>query len=333
MTFEAGKLSAIQLAITSSALEGDAAAIYHMISDLLGEGMPFDAILLEVLSPVQNGLGERWRSGDYLISEEHAATSAIETVVALLAGSLEQPEDAKRVVIACVEGDDHSLPGRFLNALLLYRGFRTTYLGGTMPADDLEKFLLEDPPDAVALTCAMTTHLPGALASIAAAHNVALPVIVGGDAFGEDGSRAARLGADDWAPDLLAAVDALETWEVGKLPTGDPVAPSSEYLALIAARPAITAAASSQVAGSPEQSARHHDEVELLFDVLLAAMVCDEDAIIDEYVGWFISGGDDRSSSDASAALLIEALQDAVGDEHPEAALRLSRAEASLAGS
>ena len=168
MTFEAGKLSAIQLAITSSALEGDAAAIYHMISDLMGDGVPFDAILLEVLSPVQNGLGERWRTGDYLISEEHAATSAIETVVSLLAGSFEQPEDAKRVVIACVEGDDHSLPGRFLNALLLYRGFRTTYLGATMPADDLEKFLVEDPPDAVALTCAMTTHLPGALASIAA---------------------------------------------------------------------------------------------------------------------------------------------------------------------
>ena len=105
MNSDAGKLTGLQLAVTAAALEGDAAAIYHLVRDLLSEGMPLSAVLFEVLAPVQAAMGHRWQTADYLISEEHAATSAIATVVALLAGSLEQPEDAPRVVVAAVQGD------------------------------------------------------------------------------------------------------------------------------------------------------------------------------------------------------------------------------------
>jgi len=333
MTGDDDNLSTIQLAVTSAALDGDAAAIYHLVSDLLGEGMPFESVLIDVLSPVQNGLGDRWQYGDYLVSEEHAASSAIETVVSLLAGSFEQPEEGFRVVISCVEGDRHSLPGRFLAALLVSRGFRTVYLGATMPAADLQRFLVQDPPDALALTCTMTNHLPGAYASIAAGHEAALPVMVGGEAFGPDGARAYRLGADKWCPDVRSAGDTLETWEPGRMPTGEVVPPPSEYFSLLGARPAIVGAAATAAAGSMGQSARYQCDIELLFDALVAAMLVDEDLVLDDFVGWFVARVNGHGEHTELALAILEALQDALGDEYPQAGYRVSSAAASLAGS
>ena len=56
-------------------------------------------------------MGRRWQQGDFSISEEHAVTATLETVVALLAGSFDSAPDARRVVVACAEGDVHSLRG------------------------------------------------------------------------------------------------------------------------------------------------------------------------------------------------------------------------------
>lgn len=329
-----GKLSAIQLAVTTAALQGDAGAIYHVARGLLGEGMPLDSILFEVLAPVQAAIGHRWQFGDYLISEEHAATSAVETVVSLLAGSLEQPDDGVHIVVAAVQGDTHSLPGRLIAADLLYRGFRTTLLGATMPADDLRRYLADEEPEAVVLTCAMSMHLPGAAASIEACHAAAVPVLVGGHAFGPDGAWATQLGADGWVPDLSDVADKLDTWVRDKPAAADSSAEAPAGLVEFSeARPLyVTGAASALAAQGGGAGVRYYDELQMLFDVLVAAMTVDDDSVIVEFTGWLAALLDASGKDPHDVASIVAALKAVVEPRSPDAGRRLAAAAAELAG-
>ena len=327
---EAGRLSEIQFAMTSAALDGDAAAIYHIISDLLGQGMPFELVLFDVLAPVQVALGERWQVGDYLISEEHIATNSIETVVALLAGSFEQPDDGMEVIVSCVEGEQHSLPGRMLAAHLLSEGFRTIHLGATMPADDLQQFLIETKPDVAVLTCTMSCHLTGARASINAAHNAGVPVLVGGHAFGADDSRPTRLGADAWAARLRDVATLLHGWQPDLAAAhGAAHEPPGELETLLGERPAIVAATSTRLGGSAAQSALHHADVELAFDHLTASLTVGEPAPLQEFAAWMAATQSARGTESVAVASLLAALRDEVGEARSESRRML---EAALEG-
>ncbi len=110
-----------RLGITAAALSGDSGGLYNIVARLMDEGVPLGSLLFDVLLPTERDVGSRWQSGDYLVSEEHTATATLETVVALLAGSLDQPEDGLHVVIASAEGDAHSLAGRAVVAYLLFQ--------------------------------------------------------------------------------------------------------------------------------------------------------------------------------------------------------------------
>jgi methanogenic corrinoid protein MtbC1 len=152
----------IELALISSAMSGDAGKLYRIASNLMEEGVAFESVLFDYLIAAEKSVGQRWAQGDYLVSEEHAVTASIETVISLLIGMFDQPEEGPLVVVATAEGDEHSLPARAAAAHLVYLGYRTTFLGANVPGDDLRDFLESEPPAVLVLSVAMTTHLLGA---------------------------------------------------------------------------------------------------------------------------------------------------------------------------
>ncbi len=328
MNQDDGKLTGIQLAITSAALEGDATSIYHIVQDLLGQGMPFDAVLFDVLAPVQAAVGHRWQFGDYLISEEHAVTAAIETVISTLAGMFEPLDERPHVVIGAVEGDTHSLPARMIGAHLAYLGFHTTLLGATMPAEDLGEFLAGETPDVLVLTCAMSMHLPGAAASIAAAHSVGVPVVVGGNAFGPDGSWATRLGADLWVPGMADVAAAL-TKETPQLRPDSAFESPPGLAELTPSRPLFVTGAAAALAGEAG-GVRHYDEVGLLFDFLVAAMVAGDESVLVDFTDWLATLLDARGASADTVRAMVAALQTVIEPTSPEAGRFLAAATSHL---
>ncbi|MGI9609701.1 MAG: cobalamin B12-binding domain-containing protein [Acidimicrobiia bacterium] len=201
------------LAITAAAMSGDAGGLYRLVGGLLDEGIPFDTVLFDVLIPAESGIGLRWQQGDVLIAEEHAATAAVETVVALLAGSLDQPTDGTPVVVAAAEGDAHSLPGRLIAANLLYEGYKTTFLGANVESQDLKEYLQSEEPSALVLSCAMPGHLLGARRAIEASHSAGVPVLAGGRGFGESGVWGYQIGADSWAEHPRDVPRTLSEWQ------------------------------------------------------------------------------------------------------------------------
>jgi hypothetical protein len=86
---------------------------------------------------------------------------------------------------------------------------RVTILGASLPHDQLHRRLSAGDIDVLALSCTLPTNLIGTARCIAAAHDLDVPVVVGGRAFGDSARRAQAIGADGWAADAEALLGPL----------------------------------------------------------------------------------------------------------------------------
>lgn len=311
---------AVRLAVLATASTGDAGATYRLVSELLGEGVSFPSILFDVLSPLEVEVGSRWHQGDISVAEEHTVTSTLETVVALLAGSFDIPEDARRVVVACAEGDNHSLPARMVAAHLVFLGWRAVFLGPSQPAADLGAFLRERPPEALVLSCAMATALPGARDCIREAHQAGVPVLAGGRGFGPDGARAERLGADAWAADPAQVDEILRTWDPDLTAAEAGAVDGVEDLPRLQERRAALIARATDAVARPERPgdrARVRSDLDLLMDALAAALLLDEPGLFMEFTAWQRSL---PAPGEPGAVAVLAALRSALADDLPRAA-------------
>lgn len=327
------ELQRAKLAVLAAVMEGDAGLAFDVVNVLMTDGMAFDEVLFDVVAPLQNDVGRRWQQGDFAISEEHASTGAIETLVALLAGSLTQADAAEHVVVACAEGDMHSLPARMVAAYLTYSGYRVTFLGGSIPAADLGEFLGELKPVALVLSCAMATSLPGARNCIREAHGVGVPVIAGGRGFDEE-ARALRLGADAWAANPRDLDHLLRTWEPHPDRTeaiahnGD-----AEAMALAAAAPEILLRAkdsAAQILGTTTTPARIGADMRVMLEATVAAVTVEEQRIVSEFADWHSELRAATHAGFEATPIILSSLHDAVAPHSPRAARYLDEALAAL---
>jgi methanogenic corrinoid protein MtbC1 len=278
-----------RLGVTAAALSGDSGGLYNIVARLMDEGIPFDSVLFDFLLPTERDVGSRWQSGDYLVPEEHTATATVETVVSLLAGSLDQPEEGFHVVVASAEGDSHSLAGRAVAAYLLFNGFRTNFLGANVLASDLREFLASEQPDAMIMSCTMTNHLVGARAVISQSHSADVPVLAGGRAFGETGAWATTLGADAWAAHPREIPGIMQTW-VPDVRASESRArnASQDLLKLIERRTSVLALAQKDLERRLGETPgpRLRDELALLLGAVEASLLLDENEVIVEALEW-----------------------------------------------
>jgi len=283
-SINAGAISSVRLAVTTALIDGDPGIAFHMVQNLMEQGIPFDVVLFNVIAAAHADFGTRWQKGDYRIADEHAATGAVETLVAMLAGSFDLPETGVHVVVAAAEGDHHSLPARYTSALLLSLGYRVRYLGANMDATDLAGYLADETPDALILSCAMPTLLPGARASVRAAHNAGIPVLAGGAGFGPDGTWAYAVGADAWVDSPREVDDVLTSWEpdIGVAEQLVP-APPPELGSISDHRQEVLALAGGLLNEPPR---RLRGELDLLLAAVEAALLVDDPTLITHFIAW-----------------------------------------------
>ena len=314
-----------RLAVTAALADADSGLAYRLVLDLMSDGVPMATVIDEVLAPIQREAGRRWEAGEVTISEEHAATTAIETLIAMLAGAFEQPVDADLIVVACAEGETHTLPARMAAALLAYEGYHTVFLGTSVPAEDLAGYLAAADATALVVSCTRTANLLGARACIAAAHRVGVPVVVGGRAFGDDDRIATRLGADARVGRLPELVDILQTWDP------DPVASEGaaaqvpdEVEALLAHRvdaaSALRAAATERLATDPIATKVVAQAAEELVDTLAASSYLDDASVLAAHARWVCGLAAQRGGGSVEPEHVLAALAHATEDRAPAVA-------------
>ncbi len=267
----------------------DAVRATSVVLDMLDEGTPLLEIATQVLAPAQVRVGEMWEQGLWSVADEHAATAVTETALhALSAAHSGARREGPHLLVACAEGEWHSLPARLAATVALAGGARVTVLGPSLPADHVLRRLAKGDVDVLALSCTMATNLIGAARCISVAHEVGVPVIAGGRAFGSTPERAERLGADRWGADATALLD-----PVPRLAERSTVIPAEAllldavsehtmdlaYAHVVAALPRIAAM-------DPVQRAKGRDDLCWMSRFTAAAVLSDDATVIDEFLLW-----------------------------------------------
>ncbi|UBU09642.1 cobalamin B12-binding domain-containing protein [Nonomuraea gerenzanensis] len=199
--------------IWTSALDGDDHGAADAALAALGDGLPVEDLLLNVVAPIQRQVGDAWAANEVTVAQEHIVTAVSERV---LAAAARHPAARARHVgvkgraaVACVDGEWHAFPARLLAEVLRLDGWRVDYLGPHVPTPFLPIHVREAEVDVVLLSASLPTRLPAAHEAIAACRETGRPVLAGGAAFGGDGRYARLLGADGWAPDARATAERL----------------------------------------------------------------------------------------------------------------------------
>jgi methanogenic corrinoid protein MtbC1 len=126
-----------------------------------------EQVCLEVIEPALHAIGDGWHAGVVDVAQEHFGSALIRRRLTELLRLTASARASRLVVTACAPDDWHELGVLFVALFLARRGWRTVYLGASLPADDLFVSLERLHPDAVALSATMPESAT-ALAELAA---------------------------------------------------------------------------------------------------------------------------------------------------------------------
>lgn len=187
---------------TNAALRGDRAGAAELATNFAGRDKSCLRVVTQLLAPSQRDVGVRWQRKECTVADEHSATFVTESVLSSLAVGLEAQEPSGTVVMACAEGELHSLPARMATELLTAGGWRVIHLGTAVPATTLRHYLTEIEADVVGVSATLAANLTGAARTVRVARQAGYSVICGGRAFDASGARARAIGAHGQPRDL-----------------------------------------------------------------------------------------------------------------------------------
>ena len=194
---------------------GDRQRAFQIIDTARDAGLDLAGIYLGIFQPALREIGCLWQNNELTVAEEHLATAITQ---AAMARAYERAftwrtEGGRTVIAACGRLERHEVGLRMLCDLLDLEGWHTTYLGSTVPVESLAAMVRRLRPNVVALSVALSPHLPRLrvmIAAIRATLGDEQPlIIVGGRPFLDDPTLAERLGADLTAQNAVDAVRLL----------------------------------------------------------------------------------------------------------------------------
>ena len=277
------------------AVAGDSQFSVRLALNLLDRSVPFDEIIVGLLGVAQHEVGQRWLRNEWTVADEHLASGATQKALDAIANSVEAPAAGGLVVVACAEGDWHSLPAQMFAEMLRSHGFTVAFLGASTPVDHVGKLISRHHPDALAVSCNLALFFSGVTRLVDAAHRHGIPVIAGGRALGVGPDRAARLGVDAWAAGVDDAVRILHEWQ--RQPPAihtEPTPINGTLLELDAMAPeiagaafeALTAAYPPMATYNNSQLARTKEDLAFITQFIAAARLVNDPSVLADMLDW-----------------------------------------------
>jgi methanogenic corrinoid protein MtbC1 len=192
----------------------EAAAV---VDSLVASGLKPRDICVDVLQPAMEEAGRLWQTNRISVAEEHYCTAVTQRVLAkLYSDSMENRARGPVVVVACVSGELHEMGARMVSDLLSLEGYRTHYLGATMPATTIADYACAHDARVLALSASIAPHLSELRQAIQRVRGDPrckdLRIMVGGAALNIVPTLWRTLGADGWAPNAAVALEEVARW-------------------------------------------------------------------------------------------------------------------------
>ena len=212
----AARANATKAQLEARLLAGDEPGAWGVLEAALASDRSPSEVLLRLVAPALESIGDRWHVGELTVADEHRASAVAVRLISRI-GARFARRGPKRgsVVITTPPGEQHAAPVAIAADLLRWAGFNVIELGADTPADALAQ-VLAGMPDLLAVAMACTTQASTTSARRVIAHlRTTLPsvtVLLGGAAF-TDANQALRSGADGFSghrgDDLVRAVEEL----------------------------------------------------------------------------------------------------------------------------
>jgi methanogenic corrinoid protein MtbC1 len=140
-------------------LEGCLDAVHRLdgrtLENLLGQTAVHhsqQAVVDKLIVPLMEKIGDLWSDGTLRPAHEHLATAIVRSFVANLAGTYRPEESAPRLVVTTPAGQWHEIGALLVTASASAIGWRTTYLGPNLPADEIAGAVGQNAARAIALS-------------------------------------------------------------------------------------------------------------------------------------------------------------------------------------
>jgi B12 binding domain len=132
------------LALVEARAATDAAALAVRQLEL---GYRPDQVIVDLLAAAQEEVGRRWHQGTWSVADEHQATAVTDAALYGVSAAADAPRSTRgTAAVVCALGDWHTLPARMAAELLRLDGWDVVFLGGSLPAADLTRWLSDARP-------------------------------------------------------------------------------------------------------------------------------------------------------------------------------------------
>jgi methanogenic corrinoid protein MtbC1 len=310
------------------AIRGDATSAVRLGLNLLDQGASTEAVVVDLLAAAQQESGERWLRNEWTVADEHVVSGVTQRSLDAIANWVKPAAPSGSVVVACAEGDWHSLPAQMFSEALRSHGFEIAFLGASTPSDHVARLLTRVRPDALIVTCNLALFFAGVTTVADAAHRTGTPVIAGGRALRSGPARALRLGADAWTPDVATTVATLHEWADNR-PSPPPVPTAFDGVPMVldldsqllasAAFDSMTASRSWMSDLTTEQVARTREDLAFIVRFIAAARLVDDPAVFLEFLDWLNTLLGARGVPGTALVAGLEALAPLVDNADPKA--------------
>ncbi len=147
--------------LVKALIERDLVRADMILGDALVLSSPED-LILDVIGPGLNDIGQLWKDGQINVAGEHLATNYLRQRLLMWMMSGPPPRSSNPIVLACAPNEWHEGSLLILGALLRRRSWPVAYLGQSVPLPDLAGMVNSLRPELVVLV-AMTESAAASL--------------------------------------------------------------------------------------------------------------------------------------------------------------------------
>lgn len=146
------------IAFYSALTEGDKEKCISLVQSLLEDGVDLKDIYVHLFQASLYRIGKLWDHNKLSIPEEHLATQIIEALISRFA-PLNNGSTEKKVVVTCIDKEFHEIGAKMVANVFEKEGWKTYYLGASVPTKEIIKFVKQIDPEIIALSWSLYLNL------------------------------------------------------------------------------------------------------------------------------------------------------------------------------